>query len=296
MNLIKPNKLKSGDTIGIIAPSGKIDNTKNLMRAKDFFEEHGYKVVLSEKLTEEKNYLAGDDKTRLNELEHFFADKKIDAIICLRGGYGAIRLIKEIDYDIIRQNPKIFCGYSDITAFLLMFLKNSRLITFHAPMIQGDFGTENRYEYTIDNFFKALQSDKLEFRGTKILNTGKANGILWGGNLTTVTSLCGQDFIPDENFIFFTEDVGEDAYKIDRMITQLFNIDKFKNNLKGIILGEFTNTDNEKWVDEIFEEIAKKYNIPVIGGFKITHGCEKITLPVGASAKIEDDKLILTEF
>ena len=293
MNLIKPKKLEIGDTIGIIATSGNVDNSVNIIRAKNFFENKGYKVVLSEKLTDKKNYLAGDDKTRLTQLEKFFANPEIDAIVCLRGGYGAIRLIKDINYEMIRQNPKIFCGYSDITALLLMFLKNSGLITYHAPMIQGDFGAENPNKYTIDNFFNALKNDTLEFRGTKILNKGKASGIFWGGNLATVTSLCGQDFIPDEDFILFTEDIDETAYKIDKMITQLFNIDKFKNNLKGIVLGEFTNTDNEKWVDEIFEEIAKSYNIPVIGGFKITHGNEKITVPVGAKVKLKNEILTL---
>lgn len=293
LNLIHPKKLKAGDTIGIIAPCGKVDNSEKIERAVKFFSGKGFNVKVSDHVLDKKRYLAGEDNVRLKELYNFFENPKIDAIICLRGGYGAIRLIKNIDYEIIKKNPKIFCGFSDVTALLLMLTKKTGLVTYHAPMIQSDFGQENLDEFTINNFFNVFQSDHLEFEGTKIYKSGNCEGILWGGNLSTVVTLCGQDFLPDEDFIFFTEDLNENAYKIDRMFTQLLNIDKFRNNIKGLVIGDFIETDNEVFVNELIQEIAENLKIPVAGGFKITHEKQKITLPIGVKAKLEGLKLII---
>ena len=254
MNIIKPQFLKKGDTIGILATSGAVEDDRNILLAKKYFENLGYKVKFSGNLLHQNRYLAGKDEEKIIELHNFFKDPEIKAVICLRGGYGAIRLIKNIDYDLIRENPKIFCGYSDITALSLMFLKNSNLLTYSGPMIQSDFGTENPDQYTIQAFFDAVTGKDLKF---DIEYKGDDTcGILWGGNLSTIVSLCGQDFIPDENFIFFTEDLNEPAYKIDKMLTQLFNIDKFANNIRAIVVGEFLDTDNNIWLDEILTEIS----------------------------------------
>ena len=136
MNLIKPKNLKIGDNIGIIAPSGGVENNENILRAKNFLENKGYKVTLGKNILKNNRYLAGSDEERLEDLHSFFADPNIDAIICLRGGYGAIRLINKIDYELIKNNPKIFAGYSDVTALSAMFLKKSGLVTFSAPFIR----------------------------------------------------------------------------------------------------------------------------------------------------------------
>ena len=125
------------------------------------------------------------------------------------------------------------------------------------------------------------------YKGTKIYKEGSAEGILWGGNLSTVVSLCGVDFIPDEDFIFFAEDLNEPVYKIDKMFTQLFNIEKFRSNCKGIILGDFLDSDNNEWLEELFKTLPA----PTVGGFKITHLIEKITLPIGKKAKLSDYNL-----
>jgi len=292
-NLIKPKKLKIGDTIGIIAPCGKVDNREYIDRAVKFFSGKGFNVKISDHILDKKRYLAGEDNIRLKELHNFFKDPKIDAIICLRGGYGAIRLIKNIDYEIIKKNPKIFCGFSDVSALLLMILKKTGLVTYHGPMIQSDFGQESLDDFTINNFFNVFQSDHLEYEGSKIYKSGICEGILWGGNLSTVITLCGQDFLPDEDFIFFTEDLNESCYKIDRMFTQLLNIDKFRNHLKGLIIGTFSGNDNEEFLEELIKEIAENLNIPVAGGFKISHEKQKITLPIGVNAKLDGLKLII---
>ncbi len=297
MNLIKPKNLKKGDTIGILATAGAVENDENVLRAKKFFEKMGYKVVFSENVLDQFRYLAGTDEVKIQQLHEFFQNPEVDAIICMRGGYGAIRLIKKIDYELIKSNPKIFCGYSDISALSAMLLKKSNLMTYWGPMIQSDFGVEIPNQFTIDSFFNAVTNDEITYKPekAKIYKKGNAKGLLWGGNLATIVSLCGQDFIPDEDFIFFAEDLNEDVYKIDKMMTQLMNIEKFTKNIKGIVLGDFLDVDNEKWLDELFTEIAEKLNVPTVGGYKITHAQEKITLPYGAMAKLTEKYIHLSK-
>ena len=132
MNLIKPENLKSGDTIAIVAPAGEVQY-EEIMRAKYYFENLGYKIIFGEHLFETKRYLAGDDKNRVEDIHNAFLNKGVKAILCARGGYGCLRLLKHLNFDIIKNNPKIFCGYSDITVLSLMFLKHAGLITYSAP-------------------------------------------------------------------------------------------------------------------------------------------------------------------
>lgn len=297
MNLIKPKNLNRGDTICIIAPSGEVDEQK-ILQAKQYFENKGFKVKLGSNITKGKNYLAGDDQERLNDLENAFKDKSVNAIICARGGYGAIRLINKFDYNLIQNNPKIFCGYSDITALSAMIFKNTGLITFSAPMAQSDFSSGKINEFTESKFFQTLTQNisELEPTNLKIYKSGKAKGLLIGGNLSTLTSLCGVDFIPNEDFILFAEDLNEPAYKIDRYFTQLLNIEKFRNHLKGIILGDFLDLDNEKYFDDLIYSIANEYDIPILGGYPISHSDTKATIPYGAMAEIEDDRIKISPY
>ncbi|MBO5738661.1 LD-carboxypeptidase [bacterium] len=278
--------INSGDTIGIVALAGGCEHHL-IDSAVQNLEKLGFKVRLAKNIYDKNNYLAGSDSDKIEELHNFFIDPDIKLILNARGGYGAIRLINKIDYEIIKTNPKPFCGFSDITALLLMFYKKAGLITYHSPMACSDFAGENTSEFTKNYFFKALNNEYLVFEGIKTYKNGSASGILFGGNIATAVSLCGQDFIPDEDFIFFAEDINEPVYKIDKMFTQLFNIEKFKKYCKGIVLGEFLNVDNESWLDDLFY----KFDIPTIGGFKITHAKEKITLPVGKKAVLENNVL-----
>lgn len=276
--------IKQGDTIGIIALGGNCD-TNLVNKAILNIEGLGYKIKLSKNIYDKDRYLAGKDEDKISELHSFFQDDEIKLILNARGGYGAIRLVNKINYDIIKSNPKPFCGFSDITALLLMFYKKCGMITYHGPMACCDFNEIN--EFTLNNFQKAINKKYFSFAGTKIYMNGSAKGILWGGNLSTVVSLCGIDFIPNKDFIFFAEDLNEPAYKIDKMFTQLFNIEKFTKHCKAIILGDFLNTDNE----EILEDFFKTFRVPTVGGFKITHSKEKITLPIGKTANLDKDIL-----
>ena len=292
-------------TIGIIAPSGVVDEEK-LNRAVTFFKDQGLKVKLAKNILNKNRYLAGNDEDKIEELHKFFQDDDIDLIMCARGGYGAIRLVNKIDYDVIKEHPKPFTGFSDVTALLLMIYKNTGMETYHGPMACSDFGEiekplppatshkgRGKSSFTLTNFLEAINEEKLKFEGEKVYKQGKAEGIIWGGNLATVVSLCGLDFIPDEDFIFFAEDLNEPVYKIDRMFQQLVNINKFKEKCKGIVLGDFLDVDNENWLEEYFTELADRLNITVAGGFKITHNPEKITIPIGKKSFLHDNMLVI---
>ncbi len=298
MNLIKPKKLNKGDTIAFLALSGVVENKKNILRAKKYFENKGYNVVLSENIFDKNRYLAGSDEKKVQELHKFFRDPKIGAILCARGGYGTIRLLDKIDFDLIKNNPKIFAGYSDVTAIEAMIYKKTGLVTFYSPHAQSDFGVEEVSKFVEKSFFKTLtNTGELEIlpdkRKSKTYFEGNAKGVLFGGNLATLVSLCGQDFIPDEKFIFFAEDLNENVYKIDKMFTQLLNIEKFRKNVQGIILGDFLYSGNQKRIDELFFEIGQKIYKPILSGFRITHAKEKITVPIGAMAEFSTAAKIL---
>ncbi len=283
--------MNKGDTIGIIALSGDCDREK-VLKSKEYFEKLGYSVKLSKNIYDKNRYLAGSDEDKVSELHKFYSDKDIKLILAARGGFGAIRLINKIDYDLIKSNPKALCGFSDVTALLLMIYKKTGIINYHSPMACSDFA-ENISNYTSEKFFDALENIYPEYEGNKIYNKGYSKGILWGGNLSTIVSLLGQDFIPNKDFIFFCEDINEPVYKIDKMFSQLFNVSKFAKNCKGIILGEFLESDSDKWLEELFYELARNKNIPIVSGYKITHGKEKITLPVGSFAQINGTKLLI---
>lgn len=282
MNLIKPAPLKNGDTIGFLTVCGAVEEIEKIEQSKKYFENKGYKVVVSDTTYMKKGFLVADDDVRLAQLHEFFADNQIDAILCTRGGYGAIRLIEKLDYNLIKNNPKIFAGFSDVTAFLASITGNVGLQTFHAPMPCFNFSSANISQLTEDSFFNILSGNNFETSlDGRIYSVGSAKGVLFGGNLATLASMVGTNFVPSEQFILFIEDINEPAYKIDRYLTQLFFDKKFRKNLAGIILGDFKNIDDEKLFDGIFYELGEKLNIPIMSGLKIGHVEEQITIPLG---------------
>lgn len=288
MSFILPPPLKKGQTIGILSVSGDIKDYSKLENAKEEFEKAGYRVKISETSKTRKDYLCGDDEARADALNKFFEDDEIDAIIASRGGYGAIRILDKIDFDTIKNNPKIFAGYSDITALSLMIYRKTGLITYNAPMAYSDFGC-GITEYSKNSFFDVLENGTSEIKidTPKVYFNGIVSGILWGGNLSTIQSLCGQDFVPDEKIIFLAEDINEPVYKIDKMFTQLLNINKFKNKLTAIVLGDFSGIDNENYFHNFFTGLAKELKIPVISGLKFGHEPDKQTFPIGMNAILD---------
>ena len=289
MEQIKPKKLKKGDTIGILAVSGRIKEPEKIHNCSKFFNELGYKTLISDTCYSSHRYMAGNnDDECINALHSFFLNDDINAIICARGGYGTLRLINKINWNIVRNNPKIFAGYSDITVLLSLMYKKCGLITFHSAMANGDFGSEIE-EYTKDSFFNTLsgKTNVINAQFPKVYYEGIARGIIWGGNLASLVSLCGTDFIPDEDIILFLEDLNEPVYKTDKMLTQLFNIDKIRNKVKGIAFGEFKDIDNRYFLDQLFKELANDLKIPIADGFKMTHNKVKDTIPYGIKVNFD---------
>ncbi len=290
MDYIFPRLLKKGDRIGILAPCGALREPERIDIGIKRLREAGFDVVLSKHLFDNQRYLAGNDSIRAEEINKFFEDDRINCIMCARGGYGAIRIIDKLDYGIIRRNPKIFCGYSDVTALSVMMLKTAGLVTFSSPMLSGDFGSKEVSEFTISSFFKTVSGEGscYDLQGDSNIDV---SGIAWGGNLTTIASLCGMDFIPDKGFLFIIEDINEPAYKIDRAFAQLSGIKEFRKNICGIVCGEFTNIDNSEWLMEVLDEYAQTLRVPLWRGLRLGHSEDKITFPVGGNCKISNNKI-----
>ena len=288
MKKIFPEIKKENLTIGILSVCGDIKDIETLEATRKYFEQKGFNVRFSDTCYKTKNYLCGTDEERANALNKFFADDSIDIILTARGGYGAIKILDKIDYDLIKNNPKPFCGYSDITALQLMIYKKTGMITYNAPMAYSDFARDIT-EYSENSFFNVLKNKpkSLIVDNPIFYYDGVCNGVLWGGNLSTIQSMCGLDFIPDEPLVFFVEDINEPVYKIDKMITQLLNIDAFKKNLVGIVLGDFTGIDNQKYFNDFFTELSSCLKIPIIGGFKFGHEKDKQTFPIGVNVVLD---------
>ncbi len=294
MSYIFPKPLKKGDTVGIIAPCGCLREPERIELGVNRLQESGFKVKLSKHLFDTKRYMAGDDNIRAQEVHSFFADNEVDCILCARGGFGAIRIVDKLDYDLIRQNPKIFCGYSDVTALSVIMLKHAGLVTFSSPMLSGDWGKETLSDFTIGEFFNTISGKPCEYDLTGS-SDACVSGIAWGGNLTTLASLCGREFIPDEDFIFIIEDVNEPVYKIDRALTQLCGLKDFKKNIKGLVCGEFSGVENNNWLNELLNEFCTGLKIPLWQDLKLGHGEKKITFPIGGKCEVCNNKIFFKQ-
>jgi len=289
---IKPNRLKAGDKIRVIAPSALFDKA-DFKKGVKRLEGLGLNVVFRKDIFLKHGYLAGSDQRRSNELLEAFEDKSCKAIFCARGGFGAARLFDKIDFKLVEDNPKIFVGFSDITALHLAFLSLSKLITFSGPVIASknfiDISMQN-----LNGLKKALfTADPLKYKfpkGTIVLAEGFAQGPIIGGNLSIIHSMAATRFIPDFNGkILFFEDVGEAPYKIDRMLCHLSQL-KIFSGIKGLIAGQFINDKrsakktDEKFIKKIILEYFGDFKIPIVFNFPIGHGVENVVIPVGADA------------
>lgn len=302
MKTIKPKKLQKNDTIGIISPGSSPDDLSKIEDGVKYLENLGYNVEIGKNVGKTNGYLAGNDNERLNDLHYMFQKREIKAIFCLRGGYGSCRLLDKIDFNIIKKNPKIFVGYSDITALHLAIFKKTNLITFAGPMIASDF-LEGLNEKAEEFFWSMMTSSKkigriksIGDREIQSLRKGKSHGTLLGGNLSVLTSLLGSDFIPkfDKN-ILLLEETCEPPYKIDRMFNQLRLAGIFQKTA-GVILGSFNNCheeNSEKYtytLGEVIQAYLGNSKKPVIYNLSHGHIKEILTLPIGLKVKLNADR------
>lgn len=305
MKIIKAPKLNKGDVVGFISPSSPVDNPEKINRAVQYFEQMGYRVELSMNLNKSNGYLAGTDEERLDDIHSMFQDKNIKAIISVRGGYGSSRLLEKIDYNLIKRNPKIFCGYSDITVLQNAIFRKTGLITFAGPMAVVDFCTEAE-SYTEENFWNMITQNIIpEIKlpeGEKLysLYKGIASGRIIGGNLSLFVTLLGTKYLPDpKGSILFLEEVSESPYRIDRMFSHLYN-SGYLHNISGIVFGSFTDCV-EKEIDKktlTLGEVIEHYftfrlNKPAIYNYSHGHLIKNATLPIGVNAEIDADNCTL---
>ena len=280
MNIITPQPLKTGDKIGLIAPAGFV-SVEKLQKSIENIQKLGFEPFHTKTVLNKYGYLAGNDSERVADLHRMFADPSVKGIVCIRGGYGCMRILPELDFELIRQNPKIFMGFSDITAFLQAITKFTGLVTFHGSLAASDFT-----EYSANSFLNLATNriKNIEISGNLneieyqpyIINPGKAVGELWGGNLSLLVSLVGTPYDIDwQGKLIFIEEIGEAPYKIDRMLTQLILTGKLQN-AAGIIFGIFADCDvvstdtlpeNSLTLKETILDRMKNIKVPSVYGF-----------------------------
>lgn len=307
--IIKPKRLKPGDTIGLVTPASPITEAQ-LDKSIKNIEGLGFKVEFNRKRILARNgYLAGSDLVRADEINLMFDNPKIDGIWCVRGGYGVARMLDMLNYKVIRQNPKVLIGYSDITALHQAIYKKTGLVCFHGPAGASAFTdyttkhikniiTNPQENYMIEYAAENLNKEN-EIYQPFTIKEGVAEGELIGGNLTLAVSLVGTAYdVSYDDKLVFLEDVGEKPYRIDRMITQLFLAGKFKK-VKGIILGVFYNCEAIEGEDslrlkDVLIDKFQYLNVPIIYGMSFGHIDNQFTLPLGIKARLNTKDKLLT--
>ena len=283
-----PERIQPGDTIGVAAPAGPFDR-KTFSCGARILEDMGFKLFIPPGLFERNGYLAGPDEHRVQSLNQMFADNSIDGIICARGGYGSMRILPMLDFDVIRNNPKVFIGFSDITTLLSVFFTRCNLATFHGPVITSLAGaTEETKQSLLGNI---SSGDKLEIKvpGGRTIKSGVGTGQVCGGNLTMLSHLIGTSFAPGyKNRILFLEDRGEAPYRIDRMLVHMKLAGCFKR-IAGIILGSFEECGPIEEIIKIIVNIFQDCPIPILGGLDAGHGKHNLTIPLGIEATLDAD-------
>jgi muramoyltetrapeptide carboxypeptidase len=304
-NLIRPKALRAGGAVGVITPATEVLDPDRLALIERTVKYFGLQMKRGKNVGRRIASYRESVQARLDDLHEMFRNPEIKAVFAVRGGYGSGQLLDRIDYDLIRRNPKIFVGYSDITAMHLAINKNSRLVTFHGPVVLSRFT-----EYTQQNFRRALfetqplgqmtnPKEANELRPAHALRTvqkGIANGQLIGGNLSIVCETLGTPYeIETRGKILFLEDTGEESYRIDRMLTQLRLAGKFEQ-AAGIIWGECQDcgandykpsTSSPYTIGETVDNIFGALKIPVLSGLTIGHTNDQLTLPLGVAATLD---------
>lgn len=301
--VIRPRKLKAGDTIGLICPAGAPFLKESLKITQESIEALGFKVKRGEYLLTRNGYFTATDKERAADLHRMFSDSEVQGILAVQGGWGCARLLKLLDYELILKNPKVLIGYSDITALLNSIFAKTGLVTFHGPVgVSGwnKFSTENLRKIVIDGEKILYQNpkekgDNLTQVNDRIItiHEGKAKGKLLGGNLTILSTLMGTPYLPDwKGNILFVEDINEDIYKVDRMLTHL-GLAGVLGQISGFVFGKCTDcnpTDGlygSATFEDLMEQHIKPLGIPAFYGSMIGHISNKFTIPVGIEAEID---------
>lgn len=290
---LKPPKLQKGETVGVIAPAGPVTPSE-IQPGIKLLESFGYKVIISPHVYQRQGYLAGNDETRLQDLNAMLENQDVKVIFCARGGYGTLRLLEKIDFDLIRMNPKIIVGYSDITALLLAIYKKTGLVTFHGTMIKELSKNRKRNLASFLDFISSDKMGKVDLASGITLAPGRAEGTLLGGNLSLICHLVGTPFMPSlKKSILFVEEKEEPLYRIDRMMTHL-RLSGHLKGLVGLIAGTFEGCGNISSINGVLRDTVSDLKIPLLSGLPVGHGLENISLPIGVQAFLDTEAMILS--
>ena len=296
---LKGNALKQGDCIGIVAPASGIEDM-NIADAINKLQNWGYKVKLSSNLYQQSGYLAGSDQMRAEDLNNFFADDEVDAILCLRGGYGSGRILDLLNYEMIKQHPKMVIGYSDITALHMALIKKADLVPVHGAMVIDI--NDNGYNYTDNQLKLGMANESLGMNNEfvlpsnhklKVLKEGYAKGKIIGGNLLVLASFsCGDFSTNGVNFIFLFLEICEEFQVIVSCIQQLCQMGVLQQ-AKGLIIGNMRRceptepTQFDYSVMQVIKQYVDKANIPVVYDMPVGHGAINGFLPLNVEITLD---------
>jgi len=313
VELRKPRALRPGDTVALITPSTYVTDPLDIEAAERMARHFGLRPRWGANSRKRGGYLAGTIEERVADLHDAFRDPEVKGVFCTRGGYGAPQLLAHLDYDLIRRNPKVLAGYSDITALHLAIQAKAGLVTFHAPTLLSPF-TDYSQRYFRQAVFEIQPSQVIQnppepnplrpAHPVRAIRPGKARGRLLGGNLTLISSLMGTPYEPDtRGRLFFLEDIGEEPYRIDRMLTQLRLAGKF-DQCAGVVVGECVDCNQRDYkpsfrgnswtLHEVLDQILGGLRVPVLSGLLIGHTEDQATLPVGVLAEMDAEAGTLT--
>jgi muramoyltetrapeptide carboxypeptidase len=304
--LIKPERLRLGDTVGIVAPASPPPDPKAIDRAIESLESAGFKPKLGNCVRERHGFLAGNDRDRAADIMEMFSDRNVKAVMCLRGGYGSARLLNLLDFEVIRRNVKIFSGFSDITSLHCAMINKVGMITVHAPMLHGGLLFKKSLEFARASFLRTIMEPKpsgsivagLEEKKNSVVRKGVVEGQLIGGNLSVLCATLGTPFQPSfKGKILFLEDIGEKPYRLDRMLTHLLNAGILQQ-VAGIAVGvnrDCEDTDEAKQTEyrqssaDVFKERLSELGVPVVVDLPFGHVDLHATIPIGARARLDGD-------
>ena len=292
-----PPAPRPGARVALVAPAGPLRGERDLEHAVANVRALGWEPVVGEHVLDSDGYFAGRDDARLGDLNRAAADASVDMIWCIRGGYGAMRLLDGVDYDALSTNPRPIIGFSDITALHAAIGPRADLVTFHGPTARGELS-----DFSRRSLERALAGDDPFQVGTPVaaLHSGRATGRLVGGNLALLAALCGTPYAPRyDGAILVLEDVNEAVYRIDRMLVQL-RLAGALGRCAGIVFGAFTAAPEEETgggarrLDDVLAETARALRVPCVSGAPVGHIAEQWTIPLGAMATLDADAGTLT--
>jgi muramoyltetrapeptide carboxypeptidase len=301
---LRPRRLKPGDRVGLIAPASANFLSVDVEIAQDVARAFSLEPRLGAHVRDRHGYLAGRDEDRAADVNAFFADDSVSALFAIRGGWGCARLLPLLDWERIRRSPKVVTGYSDITGLHCGLSARAGLVTFHAPTLLSGWPG-----FSVDEFRRVVfegervvmanprgDEDRLVQRDnrTRTITPGRARGRLLGGNLTVLSALVGSPYLPAfDGAILFLEDVNEDIYRIDRMLTQLA-LAGLLPRLKGFVFGSCRECEpgegyGSLTLEEVLDEHVRALGVPAYQGAMIGHQDRQFTMPVGVEAELDAD-------